>query len=153
MNINFRRASITDYEDINRYLCSLNNKHHEHLPEIFDKVDVFYNLEKMKKIIVNDSIYMITLNDKNIGMVQIRYLKNGVAYLYAIYIEGKYRNNGIGKVAIEYAENMLRKNGWDILRLTVWSFNKAIHLYEKMGYVLWDIDTEECTEMYKDLRG
>jgi len=153
MNINFRKANIADYEDVNNYLCKLNDEHYKNMPDYFEKSEgTFYTLKKFKEVRLKDLFILILLNNENIGMVQIRYLDNSIAYLYAIYIEEKYREQGIGQIALQYTEDILRKNGWDILRLTVWDYNKAIHLYERNGYVLWEEKNDYCTELYKKLR-
>ena len=154
MNIGFKMANIADYEYINNYLCKLNDEHYENMPEVFEKSNgIFYKFKKYRKKRFDNSFILITLNNENVGMVQLEYSNSeSIVYLYAIYIDEKYRGCGIGKAALEYAENMLRNNGWDILRLTVWDYNRAIHLYERCGYVLWKEKGEYCTQMYKRLR-
>lgn len=153
MKAKFKNAKIGDHEDINRYLCNLKDEHYKNLPDIFEPSNgLYYDLKKFRKLIQEDLFVMITVDDINIGVIQVKYCDNGVAYLYALYIEEPYRNQNIGKQAMLYIQDVLRKNGWDILRLTVWNFNRAINLYRRLGFVLFDDNCNENIELYIRLK-
>ena len=66
MNIDFRKANIADYEDVNNYLCKLNDEHYKNMSDYFEKSDgVFYTLKKFKEVRLKDLFILILLNNEN----------------------------------------------------------------------------------------
>ena len=58
-----------------------------------------------------------------------------IGWISDVYVKKEYRRNGIAKSLIEQSLAEFKHLGFDDVRLNVFSFNeKAIHLYEKLGF-------------------
>ncbi|WNF23779.1 GNAT family N-acetyltransferase [Mesobacillus jeotgali] len=58
-----------------------------------------------------------------------------IGWINDVYVKQEYRQNGIAKSLIEQSLVEFKHLGYDDVRLNVFSFNeKAIHLYEKLGF-------------------
>jgi ribosomal protein S18 acetylase RimI-like enzyme len=58
-----------------------------------------------------------------------------IGWISDVYVKKDYRQNGVAKSLIEQSLVEFKHLGYDDVRLNVFSFNeKAIHLYEKLGF-------------------
>lgn len=93
-------------------------------------------LGKIKK---NQGIILVSCYKKKIiGIANITKLINKQNHVggLGISIAKNFRNEGIGKYVMKLLDKLARKINIKILRLEVFSNNeRAIHVYEKMGYV------------------
>lgn len=61
--------------------------------------------------------------------------KEGVAFLYAIYLEEIFRGRGLGRQILENFETTLKEIDIETIKLYVYAHNiNAFELYKKMGY-------------------
>lgn len=58
-----------------------------------------------------------------------------IGWISDVYVKNEFRRNGVAKSLIEQSLAEFKYLGYDDVRLNVFSFNeKAIHLYEKLGF-------------------
>ena len=63
------------------------------------------------------------------------FTKREIGWISDVYVKKEHRQNGIAKSLIEQSLEEFKHLGYDDIRLNVFSFNeKAIHLYEKLGF-------------------
>lgn len=63
------------------------------------------------------------------------FTKREIGWISDVYVKKDYRQNGVAKSLIEQSLVEFKHLGYDDVRLNVFSFNeKAIHLYEKLGF-------------------
>ncbi|REB06634.1 GNAT family N-acetyltransferase [Sporosarcina sp. BI001-red] len=94
----------------------------------------------VKPLLENGSYYLIAVeNERILGWIllgvnkdQFTDILNG--FLYELFVIKEFRGNGISKKLIEEAIEHLRQDGYTEVRLSAFSGNKAIKLYEKMGF-------------------
>ncbi|MEB4820230.1 GNAT family N-acetyltransferase [Bacillus thuringiensis] len=100
--------------------------------------------EKIKHLVEplleKGSYYLIaTENDKIMGWILIGVSKDQFTdkingFIYELFVREEFRGNGISKRLMRTAIEHLRQDGYSEVRLSAFAGNKAIKLYEKMGF-------------------
>ncbi|WP_312472242.1 GNAT family N-acetyltransferase [Neobacillus sp.] len=100
--------------------------------------------EKVEKLVEplleKGSYYLIaTEDDKLMGWVLIGASKDQFTdkmngFIYELFVLVEYRGKGISKRLMRTAIDHLRQHGYHEVRLSAFSENNAIKLYEKMGF-------------------
>ncbi|EJQ03007.1 hypothetical protein IE3_05645 [Bacillus cereus BAG3X2-1] len=100
--------------------------------------------EKIKHLVEplleKGSYYLIaTENDKIMGWILIGASKDQFTdkmngFIYELFVREEFRGNGISKRLMRTAIEHLRQDGYSEVRLSAFTGNKAIKLYEKMGF-------------------
>ncbi|MES9665817.1 GNAT family N-acetyltransferase [Bacillus cereus] len=100
--------------------------------------------EKIKHLVEplleKGSYYLIaTENDKIMGWILIGASKDQFTdkmngFIYELFVREEFRGNGISKRLMRTAIEHLRQDGYSEVRLSAFAGNKAIKLYEKMGF-------------------
>lgn len=131
-----RVACLDDIEALDRYLPST-DIHGGHS-------------ERLRSQDAGESSYWIAiLNDMPIGHVMVRWSGfrfgalphrfSGIPVLLKLRVwPSKYWGRGIGSALVTYAENAAAKRGYPGIGLGVEIDNeRAVHLYERLGYIDW----------------
>ncbi|MGG5796520.1 N-acetyltransferase family protein [Bacillus nitratireducens] len=100
--------------------------------------------EKIKHLVEplleKGSYYLIaTENDKIMGWILIgaskdQFTEKMNGFIYELFVREEFRGNGISKRLMRTAIEHLRQDGYSEVRLSAFTGNKAIKLYEKMGF-------------------
>ncbi|PFB97385.1 GNAT family N-acetyltransferase [Bacillus cereus] len=100
--------------------------------------------EKIKHLVEplleKGSYYLIaTENDKIMGWILIGASKDQFTdkmngFIYELFVREEFRGDGISKRLMRTAIEHLRQDGYSEVRLSAFTGNKAIKLYEKMGF-------------------
>lgn len=103
--------------------------------EIRDKEIDDYSLERAKKNLSERDSYLVSINDKYIGIFQISIREsicatNQVAYLHNLYIEESYRKQGIGRQIIDFILTLYSKS----IECECWYEMKAFSFYQSLGF-------------------
>lgn len=100
--------------------------------------------EKVKQIIESlvqkGSYYFIATESDNlmgwilIGTSKDQFTEKDYGFIYELFVLEEFRGNGISKRLIETGIEHLRQKGYSEVRLNVYAENRAIKLYEKLGF-------------------
>jgi len=94
----------------------------------------------VKPLLRNGSHYLIAEeNDTIMGWILFGESKDQFTdklngFIYELFVIKEFRGNGISKKLINAAVDHLRRDGYTEVRLSAFSGNEAIKLYEKMGF-------------------
>jgi ribosomal protein S18 acetylase RimI-like enzyme len=101
-------------------------------------------IEKAKQLVEpllkKDCYYLIsTENNKLMGWILIggskdQFSNKTIGFIYELFVLGEYRGKGISKQLINSAVEQLKQEGYSEIRLNVFEGNKAIKLYENLGF-------------------
>lgn len=102
--------------------------------------------EKIKRLVEplldKGSYYLIaTENAELMGWILIGASKDQFTdkmngFIYELFVLEEYRGNGVSKQLMRTAIDHLRQDGYSEVRLSAFSGNPAIKLYEKMGFTI-----------------
>lgn len=147
MDINIRKASISDFEELCSIFEEADKLHVEKLPDTFREAEKPVRPKEFIISIIYDEkqvLYVAELHKEIIGCIHVCIINSPpipifVKRLYGeidtICVSSKYRHVGVGKLLMREAEIWLKENGVHEVELNVYHFNKsAIGLYEKLGY-------------------
>jgi ribosomal protein S18 acetylase RimI-like enzyme len=100
--------------------------------------------EKAKQLVEpllkKDCYYLIsTENNKLMGWILIggskdQFSNKTIGFIYELFVLDEYRGKGISKQLINTAVEQLKQEGYLEIRLSVFEGNKAIKLYENLGF-------------------
>jgi ribosomal protein S18 acetylase RimI-like enzyme len=101
-------------------------------------------IEKAKQLVEpllkKDCYYLIsTENNKLVGWILIggskdQFSNKTIGFIYELFVLDEYRGKGISKQLINTAVEQLKQEGYSEIRLSVFEGNKAIKLYENLGF-------------------
>ncbi|WP_077622527.1 GNAT family N-acetyltransferase [Sediminibacillus massiliensis] len=101
-------------------------------------------IEKAKQLVEpllkKDSYYLISIeNNKLMGWILIggskdQFSNRTIGFIYELFVLDEYRGKGISKQLINTAVEQLKQEGYSEIRLSVFEGNKAIKLYENLGF-------------------
>jgi ribosomal protein S18 acetylase RimI-like enzyme len=101
-------------------------------------------IEKAKQLVVpllkKDCYYLIsTENNKLMGWILIggskdQFSNKTIGFIYELFVLDEYRGQGISKQLINTAVEQFKQEGYSEIRLSVFEGNKAIKLYENLGF-------------------
>ena len=142
-----RRANFSDIPKINDLLRQVLEVHANGRPDIFKHGTAKYSDEKLKTMLHSQSapIYVaVNDNDEVLGYAfcQYRDIKDSafihdVKYCYIddICVDNTQRGKGIGTELYEHVKLQAIKDGYNEIRLNVWTLNEsAMHFYQKLGF-------------------
>ena len=79
--------------------------------------------------------YIISDNDKPIGIMRYNLFWDIVPFLTFIFIDQTYQKKGFGRRAILYWENEMSELGYKMLMTSTQVDEQAQHFYRKLGYM------------------
>ena len=142
-----RRAIISDIPKINDLLRQVLEVHANGRPDIFKRGTAKYSDEKLKTMLnsQNAPIYVaVDAQGKVVGYAFCQYRSiqdspfiHDVKYCYIddICVDKNVRGQGVGTSLFEYVKMQSKLDGYDEIRLNVWSLNEsAIRFYQKLGF-------------------
>jgi len=94
----------------------------------------------VKPLLRNGSHYLIAVeNDTIMGWILLGKNKDQFTdklngFIYELFVIKEFRGNGISKKLMKATIDHFRQDGYTEVRLSAFSGNKAIKLYEKMGF-------------------
>lgn len=101
-------------------------------------------IEKAKQLVEpllkKDCYYLIsTENNKLMGWILIggskdQFSNKTIGFIYELFVLDEYRGKGISKQLINTAVEQFKQEGFSEIRLSVFEGNKAIKLYENLGF-------------------
>ncbi|MEG9295034.1 GNAT family N-acetyltransferase [Mangrovibacillus sp. Mu-81] len=101
-------------------------------------------IEKAKQLVEpllkKNCYYLIsTENDKLLGWILLggskdQFSNKTIGFIYELFVLDEYRGKGISKQLINKAVEQLKQEGYSEIRLSVFEGNKAIKLYENLGF-------------------
>jgi ribosomal protein S18 acetylase RimI-like enzyme len=143
------RATIEDYDDVNKLLKKLQNYHHKINPN-FPKIDNYFSKKEYKKAIKDNNIvfFLAKEENKSIGIIVLtknKYDKDCDKFNFVVsslYVKTKHRRQGVAfalmDAVMEYCLYALSKNPdkySNTINLTVWKSNEdAFAFYDKYGF-------------------
>lgn len=122
MGIKIKKATMLDYIYIVKLIYSVFDKQMDHLP----------TKNELEQLIHQELVYMLTYDEKEIGVTCLKKIKEKYYYIYLEALEKKYINSGIGIIFLQKIFKMLGE-----CKYVSWtnSFNKrSIHMHEQFGF-------------------
>jgi ribosomal protein S18 acetylase RimI-like enzyme len=93
---------------------------------------------------VNNKLFIIRCEDKEVGMIWLAQRSNDKGFIYDINIWEGNQGRGYGKQAMKEIEKVARKLSLKSISLHVFGHNQVARgLYEKLGYLETDIIMEK----------
>jgi len=145
--IEFRKATAEDYEDVFALFSEVQSLHHDAHPDFFrkpEKDDLFR--EFFDKTLESEEQYLIIgcLDDEAVGYIlffewvrppTISRLEQRNLYIHQIIIKERYRYQRYGEVSIDYAKRTARKLGISRMGIDFCLFNEpARKCFERQGF-------------------
>ena len=147
MNINIRKAIISDYEGLCEVYLELDEHHLANHPELFIKnTDCPRAINYITEALEDDnkSIFVAEGDSKIIGFAECNILKaaNFPAFknrewiqIDSLAVKKEYQNHHIGSMLLDKVIEWAKTKGIDRIELKVYSFNKsAVDFYFKNGF-------------------
>ena len=147
MCINIRKASVSDYEQINNLFWQSDLYHYRNEPYIYEKSNEHDRNKEYIESLINDkaSIFLVLeIENKIIGFLYAyEETKGGLPFhkkrkyivIDNIVVDENYQNKGYGKKLLDYIIKYAKDGNYNDIELYVYCFNKkAIKLYEKNGF-------------------
>ena len=104
----------------------------------------------------NREPYLLKYNNKYIASCDLvydfgEYTKAGIkVYLSRLIVKKEYRNKGIGQELLKYMINLCKEKGYKQITVGVDTDNKkAVHIYKKFGFEIYETDYDEYGKYYK----
>lgn len=102
-------------------------------------LDYFYSQPSLTRQ-MNDGqqFILLSLNKEQIGFASYSLINtNPVTYkLHKLYVHPSQQGKGSGKFLLDNIINIIKQQGAGILELNVNRYNKALHFYQKIGFVI-----------------
>jgi len=89
--------------------------------------------------------YIISDDDKPIGIMRYNLFWDNTPFLNSIGIEESYQGKGFGKQAMKHWEDEMQCLGYKLVMTSTQSDEKAQHFYRKIGYI-----DSGCLLLFKD---
>jgi len=147
MHINIRKASITDYAQINNLFQQSDLYHYKNEPYIYEKSNEHARSREYIESLISDkaSIFIVLeIENKIIGFLYAyEEEKGGLPFhkkrkyivIDNIVVDEKHQNKGYGKKLLDYIIKYAKDENYNDIELYVYCFNKkAIKLYEEYGF-------------------
>ena len=119
------------------YKLKLMKYHHRYAKElnINDEVLITYNAEKALATLSHRDSYLIYLNEKHIGYIQVEIQKSAVdnsdiLFVHGIYIQDEYQNRGFALRALQFICKKYKLR----IECECWYDLPAAKIYEKIGF-------------------
>ena len=143
-------ANVEDVEHIVKISSQVAKMHDEAVPEYFQPVAEEEELKNIREMLDDDKItvFKAVYEGKICGFLFLEMIHrqsrglmfSRLGYVLNLGVDEVYRSQGIGTALISRAEEYVRGLGGEALDLSVFYFNqKAISLYEKLGYKIIDV--------------
>ncbi|MEP1448257.1 MAG: GNAT family N-acetyltransferase [Paraglaciecola sp.] len=134
----FKLRSATD-DDIDFLMRLRKQTMSEHLDEAGWFMDDSGHLERV--LIHFEDCHLIKVGEEIVGMV--KYLNQvDKIFVMQLQIQAKYQRQGIGREVVEYLIELANTNSKHV-ELHVLKANPAKHLYERLGFTVYDEDKLE----------
>ena len=78
--------------------------------------------------------YIISDNNKPVGILRYNLFWDNIPFLTLIYIDDSYHGKGFGKQAMLFWENKMREQGYKMVMTSTRIDEQAQHFYRKLGY-------------------
>lgn len=134
--------NIEDQVAINHLARQVHKMHVNWKPDLFLDIEQVISIERLKKLLETNSIYVAKQKNRIIGYIIINIIEKNNGFIRyrkllsidTLCIDEKYRGQGIGTSMLEFAKELGKNNGCTDMHLTVNPQNaNAIKLYEKFG--------------------
>ncbi len=146
MQLNIRRATIEDYEEICRLFAEGDAVHTHALPDRFRGTYPARTKAFLEHWYAHDAagIFVAEVTNQVVGFVQCSVMttperpmlyERTFVSVDSLIVQERYRRQGIGRRLMERVHTWARERGIREIELNVFEFNDtAIRLYEQLGY-------------------
>jgi len=147
MNIRIRKASESDYKELQKLIEGITDLHINKYPMIYSKPKSKINNKESIKTIINDKLIFLCLAEVDgriVGYIQASVRKvtkepilvpREYIKLDSIFIQKPFRKIGIGKKLLQGLFSWSKKQRISSIELNVYDKSKeAIKMYEKYGF-------------------
>ena len=117
-------------------------------------LDRHFNKKEFELKIRDKRGYVISDDDKPIGVMRYNLIWDNTPFLTLIYIKYSHHRKGFGSQAVLHWENEMRELGYEIVMTSTQVDEQAQHFYRKLGYkdrggiILENTPLEQPQEMF-----
>lgn len=155
MDLQIRRAKITDIPALNALLYQVHKVHSDGRPDLFCPGSKKYNDEELKKILADDArpVFVGVFQEKVVGYafcifqehqnsLSLQHIKT--LYIDDLCVDQEMRGQSLGQKLYQYVLDIARESGCYNVTLNVWACNPAaVKFYEKCGMAVQKIGMEQ----------
>ena len=136
------KPKVENQVEINNLAKQVHKLHVNWNPDMFLDVEQVIPIERLKKLLETESIYIAKIENKIVGyiIIDIKEQDNGfiryrkILSIDTLCIDEKFRGQGIGTKMLEFAKRLGKEKNCTDMHLTVNPNNKnAIKVYENFG--------------------
>ena len=136
------QPKVENQVEINNLAKQVHKLHVNWNPDMFLDVEQVIPIERLKKLLETESIYIAKIENKIVGyiIIDIKEQDNGfiryrkILSIDTLCIDEKFRGQGIGTKMLEFAKRLGKEKNCTDMHLTVNPNNKnAIKVYENFG--------------------
>lgn len=151
MDIMIRSGQLQDYEDVSKIMNQVQELHVKMRPDIYRENTEFFLLDDFKELIKQEGFYVVELDKKVIGVMEIEYrhiesskqVTRDILYIHVIAVDHIYRRKGVARQFFEKLEFLKEQKHLDAIELQVNAKNtEAYEMYKKYGFVDKSINME-----------
>lgn len=145
MNIKFRKAGESDYNEILKLKRESHNRHHNNRPDFYKYSELPLDNKEYQKLLGNNDndIYVVKSGNNICGYAITKIITfrddpliidHCRFFIDDLYVDLQYRKKGIGKFLMRELVSVCKSKGFRYMDLNVWAFNtEAIDFYKKNG--------------------
>ncbi len=140
MNYRIKKAKINDVEEI----LKIQKLAYQSEAERYNNYDIpplKETIEELKEQFKNHIILKAVLGGKVIGTIRA-HQKNGTCYVGRLAVHPDMQNQGIGTSLMKEIEKCFNPERFELFVGS--KSDKNIHLYQKLGYNIFETDQYEC---------
>ena len=140
--IEILKPKIENQVEINNLAKQVHKLHVNWNPDLFLDVEQVIPIERLKKLLDTESIYIAKKENKIVGYIIINIIEKDNGFMRyrkllsidTLCVDEKYRGQGIGTRMLEFSKELGENSGCTDMHLTVNPQNiNAIKVYEKFG--------------------
>ena len=150
MEVKIKLPDISDYKRVNELAVQLHNLQVSWRPDLYTMVDEVITKSQYKKLIKNESIYVVRMDEKIVGYIIIsmkdkkaknkKFKDRKYLIVEMMCVDENYRGKGIGTYLLNYVKELAKDNNCTDMYLMVNQENMgAIKTYEKFGFKLKNV--------------
>ena len=142
------QPKIENQVEINNLAKQVHKLHVNWNPDMFLDIEQVIPIERLKKLLETESIYIAKIENKIVGyiIIDVKEKDNGfiryrkILSINTLCIDEKFRGQGIGTKMLEFAKRLGKEKNCTDMHLTVNPNNKnAIKVYENFGMKVHNI--------------
>ena len=151
MEINVRKATLKDYEEVTRIMSQVQDMHVAWRPDVYKPNNQLFSKEDFKVALSGDTFYVAESKGTIVGVMGLEYrhietpahVTRDLVFIYSMAVDEPYRGMGVGHAFFNLVKEIATQKKADGIELQVNVRNKqAYEMYTKYGFTEKSINLE-----------